>query len=118
MPADLSIRGGGILMKRLQMKSGQGSSYWGRLARIGAKTGGALAGAFTLLVLSAAPVQAVMVTVTGHLTNDADDQSFFMRDSYGTAYKVDTRRFVGTEGADKLLEGNAVRVHGDLVNGV
>ena len=65
-----------------------------------------------------APAQAVMVTVTGRLTEDADDPDFYMRDAVGTPYKVDTRRSAVATTSYRLRAGDVVRVHGNLMNGI
>jgi uncharacterized protein YdeI (BOF family) len=77
-----------------------------------------LAGFLALLTGIVIPAQAAMVTVTGRLTRDADDKTFFMKDSRGNPYKVDTTLFPRAESANKLLEGNTVRVHGSMMNGI
>jgi hypothetical protein len=65
-----------------------------------------------------APVQAAMITVTGRLTEDADDPDFYIRDAVGTPYKVDTRRSPVATTSYRLRAGDIVRVHGNLMNGI
>ena len=74
--------------------------------------------ALVLLALMTVPVQAAMVTVTGRLTEDADDPDFYMRDAVGTPYKVDTRRSAVATTSYRLRAGDVVRVHGNLMNGI
>lgn len=71
-----------------------------------------------VLVALVAPAQAAMVTVTGRLTEDADDPDFYMRDTVGTPYKVDTRRSAVATTSYRLRAGDIVRVYGNLMNGI
>lgn len=87
-----------------------------------------LAGA--TLVPQAAPVQARtyrstyamreqnFITVVGVLQRDANNKTFTMRARSGVIYKVDYRDFSNAEAADKLQDGDRVRVHGRYKNKV
>lgn len=74
-----------------------------------------LAAMLTVLAASLTLAHAAMVTVTGRLNDDADDKNFVMRDAVGRDIPVNTTRYVFAEGANKLVEGDVVRVHGEWI---
>lgn len=53
------------------------------------------------------------ITLVGTLTGDADDKNFYVKDSWGRTYHVETSRFVQAEAANKLQKGDMVRVYGE-----
>ncbi len=58
------------------------------------------------------------VTLVGTLTRDANNKAFTMRSASGKIYKVNTEDFANAEVADKLKDGDRVRVHGRWKNNV
>lgn len=58
-----------------------------------------------------------MVTTTGRLVSDANNKSFEIVDTLGRTYTVSTIEFGGAEMANKLQEGQVVRVNGQFRDG-
>jgi uncharacterized protein YdeI (BOF family) len=53
-----------------------------------------------------------LVTVSGTLTEDADDKNFSIRDAWGNTYAVETSNVANADATNKLVKGQIVRVHG------